>query len=120
MEWNPLQTEAELDALIQQSNISPCLIYKHSSRCSLSYVARSRLESRAKDLTGISLYLIDLIKNRNISNLVAEKLYVHHESPQIILVEKEECILDNSHLGIRVDEILEVLKDSPLWTNPTT
>ena len=55
------------------------------------------------------LYFLDLIKYREISNQVAQDFQVHHESPQMLLIKDGECILDQSHGGISVDEALEVL-----------
>jgi len=55
------------------------------------------------------LYFLDLIKYRDISSQVAHDFQVHHESPQVLLIKDGECILDQSHGGISVEEALEVL-----------
>jgi bacillithiol system protein YtxJ len=45
----------------------------------------------------------------DISAAIAERLQVHHESPQIIILRNGECIYDESHQGIRMEEIVAVL-----------
>lgn len=53
-------------------------------------------------------YFLDLIAHREISNQIADEMAVHHESPQMILVDKGEVLLDASHLDCTVDEIRSV------------
>lgn len=55
------------------------------------------------------LYFLDLIKYRDISNQIAEDFQVYHESPQMLLIKDGECILDQSHGSISVDEALSVM-----------
>jgi bacillithiol system protein YtxJ len=44
---------------------------------------------------------------RSISSEIAEKFQVHHESPQVLLIKNGECVYDESHYGIMMDEIVE-------------
>jgi len=88
--WKDLNSEASLQEAIDISSINPVVIFKHSSRCSLSSMAKSRLEKGwvADDMTHVNPYFLDLISYRNISNLVAEKLNITHESPTTTYPEK--------------------------------
>ena len=54
-------------------------------------------------------YYLDLISYRNVSNEIAERFQVYHESPQILLIKDGDCYHDASHLDISVEEIKEVL-----------
>lgn len=86
------------------------LIFKHSTRCSISMMAKRRFEMDMDKLPAdIPLYFLDLIKYRDISNQVAQDFQVYHESPQMLLIKDGECILDQSHGGISVDEALSVI-----------
>jgi bacillithiol system protein YtxJ len=40
---------------------------------------------------------------------VAQLFQVHHESPQLLLIKDGECVLDQSHGAISVEEALSVL-----------
>lgn len=57
----------------------------------------------------VPLYFLDLIKYRDISNQVAQDFQVYHQSPQLLLIKDGECILDQSHSGISIEEALSVL-----------
>ena len=52
-------------------------------------------------------YYLDLINYRDISNAIAEKYGIEHQSPQVLIVSGSKCIYDNSHFGISYDVILE-------------
>ena len=57
----------------------------------------------------ISLYFLDILNYRGLSNQIAEDFHVHHQSPQLLLIKNGECILEQSHSGISLDEALTVL-----------
>ncbi len=57
----------------------------------------------------VPVYFLDLIKHRDISNQIAEDFQVHHQSPQLLLIKDGECILDQSHSGISLEEALAEL-----------
>lgn len=110
MNWISLIDEEQLDSIKEQSNTQPILIFKHSTTCSISSMAKSRLErSQAPDT--IAYYYLDLRRYRSVSNMVADIFSVHHESPQVLLIKNGECIYEESHNGIQMDEILEQLKN---------
>jgi bacillithiol system protein YtxJ len=106
MNWHPLTEESQLEAIVQQSFQQPVVIFKHSTRCSISAMAKNRLE-RVEQPENIPFYYLDLIRYRSLSNKVAEAFEVHHESPQVILIKNGECLYDESHGGIDMAEIME-------------
>jgi bacillithiol system protein YtxJ len=106
MIWKNLEQLIALEEIDKASFTHPILIFKHSTRCSISDVAKARLD-KEENLNGVDFYYLDLIKHRDISNALAEKYNVHHESPQILLINKGECVYDESHIGITMAEIKE-------------
>jgi len=104
MNWKNLTDEQQLTEIREKSTERPQVIFKHSTRCSISSVAKSRLD-RSPDPEGMDFYYLDLIRYRSISNKIAELFEVHHESPQILLIKNGECIYDESHLSISIDEV---------------
>ncbi len=104
--WKVLQTQEELDAIIARSTEVPCAIFKHSTRCSISSMAKGRLE-RQWDLTDeqVEVYYLDLIAFRPVSNRIAEVLEVEHQSPQLILLKEGKAVFDTSHNAISVDAL---------------
>ena len=106
MEWIPLTAEAQLGELISKSATRPQVIFKHSTRCSISAVAMQRLRRGALP-NDLDFYYLDLIAYRSLSNKVAEQFGVQHESPQILIIRNGGCVYDESHMGITVDDIIE-------------
>jgi len=111
LNWKILDSIQQLDELVAISDTKPVLIFKHSTRCSISSVAKNRLETKW-DLTDDDVvpFYLDLLAYRPVSDEIATKFNVHHESPQIILLSKGDVIMDESHLDINVEEIKEQLK----------
>jgi bacillithiol system protein YtxJ len=52
-----------------------------------------------------SVYFLDLISNREVSNAIAQKFSVHHESPQLLLIKNGECIYETSHGEISAEDL---------------
>ncbi len=108
MNWTTLDSADQVQAIKGNSGYS--LIFKHSTRCSISMMAKRRFEMDMDKLPAdMTLYFLDLIRYRELSNLVAEDFQVYHESPQMLVIKDGECILDQSHGAISVDEALSVL-----------
>ncbi len=109
MTWTALNSADQIDAIKQQPGYS--IIFKHSTRCSISMMAKRRFELDWDQLPeSVPLYFLDLIKFREISNQIAQDFQVHHESPQLLLIKDGECILDQSHGAISVEETLEMVQ----------
>ncbi|HVS93038.1 MAG TPA: bacillithiol system redox-active protein YtxJ [Mucilaginibacter sp.] len=108
MDWIPLESAEQVKEIKQQQGYS--IIFKHSIRCSISLMAKRRVEMDRDHLpSGLKLYFVDLIRFRDISNQVAHDFQVHHESPQLLVIKDGECILDQSHGHISLEEALSVL-----------
>jgi len=71
-------------------------------------MALSRLE-REDAPEGVDFYYLDLLSYRDLSAEIAETFHVHHESPQVLLIRNGECVYDESHIAISMDEIKEQL-----------
>ena len=104
MNWILLTTEIQLQLIIEHSTAKPQVIFKHSTRCAISSMAKNRLE-RNYPPADIDFYFLDIINHRNISNKIASEFQVYHESPQVLLINKGACVYDESHSGIHMDEI---------------
>ncbi len=106
MEWNQLTEEKQLEQIKALSTNTPQVIFKHSTRCSISSMAKNRLE-RAGKPEGIDFYYLDLLRYQSLSRKLAEEFDVDHESPQVLLIRNGSCIYDESHSGISMEEIEE-------------
>ena len=105
MKWIHLSNEGQLEEIIDRSKHKPQVIFKHSTRCSISSVVYQRLQ-KAQQPDWLDFYLLDLLAHRPISNQVAATFGVHHESPQVLLIKDGKCIFDESHLSISMNDIV--------------
>lgn len=110
MDWIELTNEDQLEAIRKESAEKTQVIFKHSTRCSISSMAKSRLE-RAACPEQLSFHLLDLIRYRSLSNKIEEQFHVYHESPQVLIIKNGECIYDESHNGISMDDIIAQSKN---------
>jgi len=106
LDWISLISSAQLADIKEKSKNKAQLIFKHSTRCSISSMAKNRLE-RETPPENVDFYYLDLISYRELSTKIAEEFSVFHESPQVILIKNGECSYDESHSGINMDDIIE-------------
>ena len=111
MNWKILDSVEQLDEIRQRSASVPCVLFKHSTTCSISITAKMRFEE-AWDFSDSEMeaYYLDLLRFRPISGAIAAQFDVHHESPQVLLIRNGKCVYDASHLDIHVRELHEVLE----------
>jgi bacillithiol system protein YtxJ len=106
MMWIPLDNIDQLQTIKQTAGYS--ILFKHSTRCSISLMAKKKFEYEWDALPeDTSIYFLDLIKHRQISNTIAEMFEVHHESPQLLVIKDGECIYESSHSEISAEEAAE-------------
>jgi bacillithiol system protein YtxJ len=105
--WIHLTQNAQIEDIKKNSHHKPQLIFKHSTRCSISHLAKSRLDADVEKLQEkYDLYYLDLLQFRQLSNFVAEEFKEHHESPQALVIVAGECILNLTHTEISSRELL--------------
>ena len=109
MDWNALTDIKQLDEITEESNGNPILIFKHSTRCSISRFALKQFESEFNLEGSIKPYFLDLLMHRDISNEIADRFGVQHQSPQVIVIKNGNAIYNASHQDIeagRLDALL--------------
>ncbi len=110
IKWVKLTETQQLDELKKESHEKPIVILKHSTRCSISSMALSRLENyweiSADEATPVYL---DLITYRDISNKIAADFNVTHQSPQVLIIKNGNCTYNASHSQIDAETIKEQL-----------
>jgi bacillithiol system protein YtxJ len=111
MNWHPLTSTEQLDEILEESKSTPIVIFKHSTACSISSTAKSRLERQwnGLGLDHVKPYYLDLLSYRPVSNEIADALQVPHQSPQLLLVQDGVCTYDASHLGISLDAVKKTI-----------
>jgi len=106
--WINISSVEELDRLADQTDTS--ILFKHSTRCPVSAMAKRSVEYNWSVLPeGTAIYFIDLIAHRAVSNAIAEKWNVRHESPQVLLIKGGQCVYHASHEAIDLEELVKYL-----------
>ena len=100
-DYFPLTSAADFEDLVEASRSNRVAVFKHSTTCPLSSLAKNRLDrALRRDQLDLPVYYLDLLRHRPISNLIEERLGVRHESPQLIVVDGGEAVYSATHLGI--------------------
>jgi bacillithiol system protein YtxJ len=115
MEWLHLSSEDQLEEINQRSfdpQLMGVLLFKHSTRCSISSAALNRLERNWKlsNETFPAFYL-DLLNNRLLSMKIADYYSIEHQSPQVLVIKNGKCIYSTSHSDINADDIVSSTKN---------
>lgn len=113
--WKVLNSEAGLKEIAQGSMAKTKIIFKHSTTCPISAMAKNRLE-RAWDIdeAEADIYYLDLLSYRPVSNKIASTFAVQHESPQVLVIKNGVAVFDASHNAISVEAIKSALGDESL------
>jgi bacillithiol system protein YtxJ len=110
--WHALTESKQLEDIEKESEKQPVVIFKHSTRCGISKMVLNNFE-REYDLPKdkeVKLYFLDLIANRELSNEVASRFGVRHESPQMIIIRDGKVVHHASHHSIDLASVKAELK----------
>ena len=98
--WRQLIHLDQLNELVGESKNKPILIFKHSTRCGVSRMVLKQFESEY-DLDDAAIpYFLDLLTHRGLSDAVAVRFGVRHQSPQLIVVKDGKAVFHDSHGSI--------------------
>jgi len=108
MNWQNLNSVEQLQSIKESSKQNPVLIFKHSTRCSISRAALDRLQRNWKqeEMKSVKPFYLDLLEHPDVSGQVALDFAVEHESPQVLLIRDGKAVYDRSHLEINYQDIL--------------
>jgi bacillithiol system protein YtxJ len=109
--WNSLEKIETLKLLSKDSEVNPILLFKHSTRCSISSMALNRFEKSWDKNLPVTLFYLDLIAYRDISNEIASIFSIQHESPQVIVLYKGQVIYSASHGMIDAKAIHSIINN---------
>ena len=108
-----LETISDLDELIELSRSKPVFLFKHSTRCPISTFAQKEYYKHVQtaDREKVEYTFLDLIAYRNVSNAIAEKTGVVHQSPQAILLVNGDAVWSDTHTQITESALAQAVND---------
>lgn len=106
MNWNNLTSIEQLSEIDEKSSSKPQIIFKHSTRCSVSSFAKKILEREynADIEAKADVYYLDLISFRDVSGAIASRYNIVHESPQLLVINNGKCTFDTSHSSVSFEK----------------
>lgn len=115
MNWKTITNETDLEQIVELSKSTTCLIYKHSTRCTMSEMMKFVLEDEWDFEEGeIQPFYLDILAHKSLAKKIADDFQVYHQSPQVLLIQNGECTYDEDHRDISVEEIRDYLEED-VW-----
>lgn len=106
LHWKHLDSVAQFEELMNTSVNKPFAVFKHSTRCSVSSMAKKKIEFEwTFKEDQMPIYYLDLLAHRDISNRISQDLHIEHQSPQLLVIQNKKAIYHQSHGDIEVADI---------------
>lgn len=109
LNWIMFTDLGQLNEIMDLSHEKPVLIFKHSTRCSISRFALKQFENEYDLDDKITLYFLDLLNHRDISNAIASRFEVEHQSPQVLFIKEGKCIFNAAHSSIDANDLKQYI-----------
>jgi bacillithiol system protein YtxJ len=104
-----LRQDRDLEQLLDRSNTDPVIIFKHSTQCSISTQVYEEFADFAAEARNLLCGAVLVIENRELSNAIAARFGVRHESPQALLIKNGCVVWHASHWSISSDSLHNAL-----------
>jgi bacillithiol system protein YtxJ len=96
----------QFDEIDEISQTKPVVLFKHSTRCSISRMALKQFDAEFNyPEEKIDWYLLDLLNHRDLSNEIASRYIVVHQSPQIVVIRNGKAVFNESHDSISAEDL---------------
>ena len=96
----------QFDEIDEVSQTKPVVLFKHSTRCSISRMALKQFDAEFNyPEEKIDWYLLDLLNHRDLSNEIASRYNVMHQSPQIVVIRNGKAVFNESHDSISEEDL---------------
>ena len=109
-----ITSENQLQQLLNEAQHKTLWIFKHSSRCSISYNALAEFQAYARELLEDDapiLCLVKVIENRPVSETIARITGIEHASPQAILMKDGMAVWNQSHWQITKAALIKAMAE---------
>lgn len=104
--WTYLENIEELDTIEKDSFEKPIAIFKHSTTCGISRMVWNQFQKQYNiSNEQMDLYYLDLLAHRGISNAIASRFEVTHQSPQLIVIKEGKAVYNASHESIDASKL---------------
>jgi bacillithiol system protein YtxJ len=117
----PLEHVDELHRLIAESESQPVLLFKHSHACGVSMEALDEIVAHLNGrgprgsvppagASPAQYAMVTVQTHRAVSNAVAQKLGVRHETPQALLIRDGRVVWSASHFRVTAAAVDDAIR----------
>lgn len=101
----------DYERAVALSRQQPVFIFKHSTECEVSGAAYRRMSEwmKGKDSAAPAVFLVKVIERKPVSQAIASRTGVKHESPQMILLGNAKPVWNASHKAITAEAVRAAL-----------
>jgi bacillithiol system protein YtxJ len=110
----PLQHVDDLHRLLVESESRPVLLFKHSYTCGVSMEALDELVTHLNERAARTFLphyaMVTVQTHRAVSNAIAQKLGIRHETPQALLVKNGRVVWSASHFRVTAAAVDDAIR----------
>ena len=99
-----IEDQATLDEALGSRR---AVLYKHSTRCPVSAYVFEEVRTFAESHPAWKVFLLKVIEQRTLSDVVAAQLAVPHQSPQVFIIKDGHCVWNASHSDINEQVLVQ-------------
>ncbi len=103
--FTEINSTEQLNELFELSNEKPIVLFKHSTTCPISAGVHQEISNADADVN-----IVIVQKARNVSDAIAQKTGIRHESPQAIILKDGKVVYHAAHYDVTADEVNAKLK----------
>jgi bacillithiol system protein YtxJ len=111
MSMKTIETEEQLQEVLSQHSEDTVLLFKHSTQCPISAAAYEQVLKFELE-SDVPVYMVRVIEERPVSNAIAERFDVKHQSPQVIVLRRGAVKWHASHWDVTKDALLSATQDA--------
>jgi len=101
LKWSHIHSMEQLNALTDDSTGKTQVIFKHSTSCGISSIVLRSFEKQYQDVEEkVDFYFLNIQQNRALSNEIAVRFGIRHESPQLLVIRNKTAVFNTSHSSI--------------------
>lgn len=113
-----LNTVAQFEQLLRESEEEPVIVFKHSSTCGTSAQVYDEVEDFLHAQPGTRVHIVDVWSGRALSQHIAKVLGVRHESPQLIVISGGQAVWHASHFRANAQSLRTALDRLAVTAKP--
>ncbi len=98
----PVTTAEALESLFSQSAEHPVIVFKHDTSCPISAAAYRQMQRMNQ-----AVAVVDVARSQELSEEIATRTGVKHESPQVIVVNDGQAVWSASHYDITQEAVTQ-------------